>query len=228
MRRSLRFALGVAACVLAATVAASAPAAHRAVAGRFEVVRPWAGGAVRLFDLPGGHVIATTSRGVFGGPVVLGVVSTRGPWAEVTSELVPDGVPAWVNLTSVEVSTVGTAIRVQLAARRLEVVRGGRLLRSFRVAVGAPGSPTPTGRYAVAEKLPGRAAGSGYGCCVLALTARQETPPGGSTPATWFVAIHGGSGIGSAVSAGCLHLPDAALRYLMRTVPLGAPVFIDR
>lgn len=65
-----------------------------------------------------------------------------------------------------------------------------------------------------------------YGCCILALTARQPRPPAGwSGSRTYFVATHGG-GIGRAVSAGCLHLDEAALRYLMRVVPLGTPVFV--
>jgi hypothetical protein len=40
------------------------------------------------------------------------------------------------------------------------------------------------------------------------------------------VAIHGGVGIGTAVSAGRLHLDDESLRYLMRVVPVGTPVFV--
>jgi lipoprotein-anchoring transpeptidase ErfK/SrfK len=42
------------------------------------------------------------------------------------------------------------------------------------------------------------------------------------------VAIHGGGGLGGAVSAGCLHLDEQSLHYLMRMVPLGAPVFVAR
>ncbi len=37
------------------------------------------------------------------------------------------------------------------------------------------------------------------------------------------VAVHGGGGVGSAVSAGCLHASEPDLRYLMRAVPLGTP-----
>ena len=63
---------------------------------------------------------------------------------------------------------------------------------------------------------------------LLGLTARQlHPPPGWSTSRPWFVAIHGGGGIGSALSAGCLHASEADLRYLLRTVPLGTPVQIE-
>ena len=101
-------------------------------------------------------------------------------------------------------------------------------MRRIPVAVGAPGSPTPTGRFAIAEKLTGPF-GPAYGCCILALTARQpHLPPGWDTHVTHYVAIHAGWGQGAAVSAGCLHATETEVRYLMRTVPLGTPVQILR
>ena len=61
------------------------------------------------------------------------------------------------------------------------------------------------------------------------MTARQpHLPPGWNTRITYYVAIHAGSGQGSAVSAGCLHATEADVRYLMRTVPLGTSVQILR
>ena len=68
-----------------------------------------------------------------------------------------------------------------------------------------------------------------WGCCVLGLSAHQPHPPSSwSASRDYLVAIHGGAGIGTAVSAGCLHLDDASLRYLMRTVPVGTPVFVKQ
>ena len=42
-----------------------------------------------------------------------------------------------------------------------------------------------------------------YGCCILALSGHQDNLPAG-WPGGDRLAIHGGSGIGSADSAGCL------------------------
>ena len=79
----------------------------------------------------------------------------------------------------------------------------------------------------VAEKLDATRYGPVWGCCILGLTAHQPTPPSSwNLGRDYLVAIHGGAGIGSAVSAGCLHLDDASLRYLMRAVPVGTPVFV--
>ena len=92
------------------------------------------------------------------------------------------------------------------------------------VGVGRPGSPTPTGRFAVTDKLGGASYSASYGCCIIALSATQPNLPAG-WPGGNRIAIHGGP-TGGAVSAGCIHAADGDLRYLMRLVPLGTPVAI--
>ena len=120
----------------------------------------------------------------------------------------------------------GGASGVALPAE-LDVLSGGRLVRTIPVGIGAPDSPTPMGRFAVAEKLTGPF-GPAYGPRILVLTARQpRLPPGWNRSVTYYVAIHSGSGQGSAVSAGGLHATEAEVRWLMRTVPLGTPVLIS-
>src|SRR5262249_10248390 len=107
------------------------------------------------------------------------------------------------------------------------VLRAGRLVRTIPVGIGAADSPTPTGRFAVAEKLTG-SYGPALGCCILALTARPpRLPAGWNTKITYYVGIHSGTGQGAAVSAGCLHATEAEVRWLMRNVPLGTPVLIS-
>ena len=91
-----------------------------------------------------------------------------------------------------------------------------------------PGSETPTGRFAVTDKLSGPRFGPYYGCCILALNGKQPNLPAGWQGGN-RLAIHGTNSpgtIGAAASAGCLRAGDADLRLLMRRVPLGTPVFI--
>jgi hypothetical protein len=100
---------------------------------------------------------------------------------------------------------------------------GDRVVRSIRVGIGAHGTSTPTGRFAVTDKLNGAAYSPVYGCCILALSGHQTSLPRGWTGGD-RLAIHWGS-LG-AVSTGCLHASTADLRFLMRSVPLGAQVVI--
>ena len=70
--------------------------------------------------------------------------------------------------------------------------------------------------------------GSPYGCGVLALSGHQtdlpDYGPGGDR-----VAVHATSdqsSIGERVSLGCLRTHPFRARWLIETVPLGAPIFI--
>ena len=215
----------LAAAVAAASHAAAPP--HGATAAL--AARPLHGSVV-LRAAPGGRALVRVGpRGPLGGPLVFGVVGVRGRWVEVTAEALPNGRHGWARFgRDVSVQPVEWTLRASLSRRELSVLRDGRLVRTIPVGIGAPGSPTPTGNFAVAEKVTGPF-GPAYGCCILALTARQpHLPPGWDTRITYYVAIHAGSGQGAAVSAGCLHATEADVRYLMRTVPLGTAVQILR
>ena len=180
---------------------------------------------------PGGAVVARLgARTEFGSPTTLSVAARRGRWLGVVTTHLPNGRLGWVDPAESAVVRSRTRVRltIDLSARRLVVRRGDRVLRRVTVAVGRPGSPTPMGRFAVTDKLSGSAFSSAYGCCILALSAHQP-----SLPAGWQggdrIAVHGTNdpgSIGTAASAGCPRASDADMRYLLRTVPLGAPVFV--
>lgn len=214
----------LAAGIVAASHAAAPPSGTTAALA----ARPLHGSVVLRASPNGPHLVRVGPRGPLGGPLVFGVVGVRGRWLEVTAAALPNGRHGWVEFgRDVSVQPVQWTLRASLSRRKLEVRRNGRLVRTIPVGIGAPGSPTPTGRFAIAEKVSGPF-GPAYGCCILALTARQpHLPPGWNTRITYYVAIHAGSGQGAAVSAGCLHATAADVRYLMRTVPLGTPVEIS-
>jgi lipoprotein-anchoring transpeptidase ErfK/SrfK len=201
----------------------------RARLHRLAVVR----GSLPLRERPAGPVAARLgSRTEFGSRRVLAVAARRGPWLGVVATERPNGALGWVHRRSRAVAVRRTrySLHADLSRRRLELRRGGRRVRRLSVAIGRPGSPTPTGRFAVTDKLRGSRFGSYYGCCILALSGHQpNTPPG------WRggdrLAIHGTDApgtIGAASSAGCLRASDADLERLMRRVPLGTPVFVRR
>jgi hypothetical protein len=188
-------------------------------------------GTVPLRARPNGRVIASASASTeFGGQRVLSVAARRGPWLGVVATGLPNGQLAWLNRRNPALHLRRTAysLHADLSGRWVELRRRGRRIRRITVAVGRPGSETPTGRFAVTDKLNGSSYGSYYGCCILALNGTQPNLPPGWTGGN-RLAIHGTNApgtIGSAASAGCLRAGDAELRVLMRRVPLGTPVFI--
>jgi lipoprotein-anchoring transpeptidase ErfK/SrfK len=231
MRRSLLLAF----CLLALAPGVAAAGQQRELvpataAGEFLVVRPGAAKVIVLHDRPAGAVVRRLARSTeFGGPRVLGVVERRGPWLGVTTDALPNGRLGWIDARKgLGVGVVQSSIRLSLSQRRLELLRSGRVVLRVTVAIGAASTPTPTGRFAVAEKLSGPGIPSVYGCCIIGLSAHQPRPPASwSQTRNWLVAIHGGGGFGTAISAGCVHVDDASLRRLMAEVPLGTPVFVQ-
>jgi lipoprotein-anchoring transpeptidase ErfK/SrfK len=190
------------------------------------VVAQLRGTSVSLHAAPGSaHVLATIgSRTEFGSTTTLPVVSFRGRWLEVISTALPNDVHGYVRTGEVWLRHDAVAIDVDLSARRLRVWRDGVVRRSMRVAIGSSSTPTPIGQFAVTDELTGINP-TAYGCCILALSGHQtHLPPGWSGGDR--LAIHGGGGIGSAVSSGCLHAGEADLRWLMQRVPLGTVVEI--
>lgn len=190
------------------------------------------GGVVALHARPFGPVVARVGAVTrFGSPRALGVVTTsRGRWLAVTEPGVSSNRVVWVDARAggLHYSRTPLEVDVDLSDRTLTVTRDRNVIRRASVGVGASDSPTPTGRFAVTDKLDGAAFSTDYGCCILALSAIQTNLPRG-----WAggdrIAIHGtpfSSDFGEAVSAGCVHARDTDLRWLMRVVPLGTPVVI--
>ncbi|MHB8641444.1 MAG: L,D-transpeptidase [Gaiellaceae bacterium] len=179
---------------------------------------------VTVHATPGGPVVARyDGRTDFGSPLVLAVGARRGRWIGVFTPAVPNGRLGWVRAGNVEVARVETHVVVSLSRRRLTLYRGRHAMRSFTVGIGAPGTATPTGEFAITDKLPGARFSPVYGCCILALSGHQTHLPRGWTGGN-RLAIHGGAF--GAVSTGCLHADTTALRFLMAHVPLGTRVTI--
>jgi lipoprotein-anchoring transpeptidase ErfK/SrfK len=148
-------------------------------------------------------------------------------WVRVHLPVRPNGSQGWVPQDAVRLSSTGLRLRVSIARRVLEVWRDGRLVRTVRVAVGSPRTPTSTGLFAVADPVPSR---GHLGPSVIVLTAYSRvyrTFMGGPG----VHAIHGWgdrSAFGRAVSNGCIRMDRATVAWLGRLVRPGVPVEIAR
>jgi len=182
-----------------------------------------------LFRAPGGRKrLRITPRTEWGSPRVLGVLKQRGGWLGVQAAELRNGEIAWVRRERARVDCVRWSLHADLSKRTLFVRRDGRTRRKMRIAIGRRENPTPKGRFTVTDKLRVTDSDSPYGCCVLALSGHQtDLPdywPGGDR-----LAVHATSDestIGKPVSLGCMRTQSRRARWLIETVPLGAPIFI--
>jgi lipoprotein-anchoring transpeptidase ErfK/SrfK len=228
MRRSYAaYAAGaVAAAVSAVFVAPAGTTVGNAALRGNSSVASLRAGTLALHARPGSARVSAvvSSRTEFGSRTSLPVVRSHGAWLEVISTKLRNGQHGFVRRGQVYLARDPLAIDVDLSGRLLRVWRHGAVVFRAAVAIGAAGSPTPIGRFGVTDELTGLNPAA-YGCCILALSGHQtHLPPdwtGGDR-----LAIHGGGGIGTAASSGCLHASEANLRWLMRRVPLGTQVVI--
>jgi lipoprotein-anchoring transpeptidase ErfK/SrfK len=158
-------------------------------------------------------------------PRVLAVSGRRGRWLRVIATELPNGHRAWIPISAARFAANPWRVRADLSSHRVTVLRGGRVVRSFDVAIGAPGSETPTGKFAVTDKINMRGH-TAYGCCALALSGHQPKISQGWSGGD-RLAIHGThyeETIGSAASNGCLRARDPDARFLIKRVALGTIV----
>jgi lipoprotein-anchoring transpeptidase ErfK/SrfK len=206
--------------IAALALVASAPPAALPQPEDYLVARV-AGPAVVVHGRPGGAPVRELGRQTeFGSPQTLSVVRKRGNWLGVVTSTVANGRIGWVRRSGLRYRHVSIKLEADLSRRTLTVKRGDAALRRIRIDIGAASSRTPVGRYAVTDKLPGSRFSVVYGCCILALSGHQGSRR---------LAIHGtpsGRVAGYANSEGCLHAKTSDLRYLMRFIPLGTPVFV--
>jgi hypothetical protein len=162
---------------------------------------------------------------------VVGIVVRRDctpDWYRVELPLRPNGSTGFVRAASLTVARVRTRIEVSVSTRRLTVYRSGRPVVRATVAVGAPGTPTPTGSYYVDQRhLPDDPAGP-YGPEAIGISAYSNVLTGWTQGGP--VAIHGTNepwSIGQNVSNGCVRLPNAILRQVFPLAVAGTPVIIS-
>jgi hypothetical protein len=186
--------------------------------------------ATKLRTAPGGGVIAPLpTHTPFGSPQALWVVRHTARWLGVISPLAGNGRVGWMPRNDAWLIRELWELRVSLSARTLTVLSDGKTVQRYTVAVGMPSAPTPTGRFAVTDRLNTNDPSGPYGCCILALSAVAPHAIQGWSGGN-RIAIHSTpdpSSIGEAVSHGCVHVTLAEGRWLLAHIPLGTPTLIS-
>ena len=184
------------------------------VVTRLKPTAPWGGGTTQL--------------------LVLDSLKLEGRlWLKVQLPVRPNQAAGWIPAERARVTSTPWRVEVSLRRRTVTVLRRGRVARRFGAVIGAPGTPTPVGRFAVSEPIPQANAGGFIGPWALHLTAFSDVLDDfGGGPGR--IAIHGRGGaslsdpLGTARSHGCIRVDNAQVRFLARVAVPGTPVRISR
>jgi lipoprotein-anchoring transpeptidase ErfK/SrfK len=183
-----------------------------------------------IYAAPGKQPIAVLPATELGVPTWVPVVQSSPGWDQVLLPSRPNGATGWIFNGGTAASQLETRrsaylIRIETGARKLSVDEDGQSLGTWTVAVGAPGTPTPTGRtFLLALLAPPHHT---FSPLILPLGFHSNVlSTFGGGPGT--VGLHGWpdpSVFGRAVSNGCVRVPPAAL-HALSGIPLGTLVLI--
>jgi lipoprotein-anchoring transpeptidase ErfK/SrfK len=164
-------------------------------------------------------------------PVIASAVGPAGGrWLRVRLPLRPNGATGWVPAAAGTAAETPWRIVVHRAARRADVLEGGRVRATFPIIVGKPATPTPLGSFFVVEKLH-LAPGVTEGPWALAISAYSNVLhefAGG----VGQVGLHGTVGLadplGTRASHGCVRFGVRAISWIAARVEAGTPVVVER
>jgi lipoprotein-anchoring transpeptidase ErfK/SrfK len=145
-------------------------------------------------------------------------------WYRISMPGRPNGRTGWIPAVAAEIAPVDRWLVVYRGTRTFQFYVRGKLRRTGRVAVGAPGAETPLGLFYVQWKFdPTWPILGAYAFETSAYSKLSDWPGGG------VVGVHGTNTpwlLGQAVSHGCVRLHNDDIQYLRSLVRLGTPVKI--
>lgn len=186
--------------------------------------------AIPRYSFPGSPPGGTVPARWYGAVSALPVIGQRPGWYQVRLATRPNGSTAWVRGTDVTITSTPYRVVVDVAARRLTLLRAGSVILDTPAAVGTAQDPTPAGDFFVAffeEPL-----SPGYGPFIIVTSAHSASIGDWAGSGDALIGIHGPLGLDGAIGAsgarlthGCirLHVPDLVR---LRDVPAGTPLTI--
>lgn len=168
-----------------------------------------------------------------GGPLVFTVDGreTDGPWLKVNLPVRPNGSKGYVRSADVGLQTSDYRVKIELAAHRLTVTKGGDdVVVDTPIGVGRAETPTPGGVYYLKELLRPPNPDGAYGPYAYGLSGFSNNPElANFNGGDGIIGIHGTNEpdkIGTDVSHGCIRVTNEVITDMASYLPLGTPVEI--
>jgi lipoprotein-anchoring transpeptidase ErfK/SrfK len=147
-------------------------------------------------------------------------------WEHIGVPMRPNGQTGWVKRSWLGATqVVHTLIVVNIPTETMTVYNRGKLIFTTSVGTGAPGTPTPTGHFWIAEAFSSN--DPVYGPWAFGTTDRATDT---DFPDDSIVGIHGTNEpnlVPGDPSHGCIRLKDADILKLKPLVGIGTPVWIQ-
>jgi lipoprotein-anchoring transpeptidase ErfK/SrfK len=151
-------------------------------------------------------------------------------WLQVDALRNRTQVKVWIPKWATRRVWIAYQVKIDISSRLATIYRNGKVARRFRVVVGAPSTPTPTGRWYVVDRMRLRTSWA-YGKWALATSAFSRVLKrfeGGQGQ----VALHARGLLsappGTAASHGCVRFRDGDVAWMAAHVPNGTQILIQK
>jgi len=146
-------------------------------------------------------------------------------WYKISVPGRPNGRTGWVRAPHVAIRPMQWQVVVYRGSRVVQVWKNKELVYTGKVAVGAPGTETPTGLYYVTVRFkPVKVPFLGTFAFETSAYSKLSEWPGGGV-----VGLHGTTApylLGQAVSHGCVRMSNETANFMRDRIPLGTPIRI--
>lgn len=182
---------------------------------------------VTVYGEPGGAVATTLSNPQpSGAPLTFLVAAKNGAWLQVELAQRPNGSTGWIKADAVSLHNLQYSLRASTEHNTLSLYKNAMLVKTFAIATGTGGTPTPHGSFYLTELL--APTNSGYGPYAFGISAFSNVLSSfGGGPGQ--IGLHGtndAASIGRPVSHGCIRLTNPDITELAKLLPLGTPISI--
>jgi lipoprotein-anchoring transpeptidase ErfK/SrfK len=149
-------------------------------------------------------------------------------WVHVFLAERPNGSTGWIRQSDVTIIQNPYHVEVSLGAHEIKVLQDTSEIYEGQVAIGAPSTPTPTGKSYIRVLLETPDPASVYGPYAYGLSGHSDVLTefnGGDGE----IGLHGNndaSVLGKSVTAGCIRMDNGEISKLAQMLPLGTPVEI--
>jgi hypothetical protein len=148
-------------------------------------------------------------------------------WLQIRLPQRPNGRKGWVPREALgRLRVLRTSLEIDKRTLKARLFKRGREIWTASIGVGAPSTPTPSGRYWIRERLPNFGGNAAYGPLAFGTAAysRLSEWPGGGV-----IGIHGTNAPGlipGRPSHGCIRVRNDKILQLDKLMRVGTPVWI--
>ena len=158
------------------------------------------------------------------------VLADGSEWLQVRAIRDRSQVKVWIPKWATHHVTINWLIRVDISSRRATIYRGGKVVRRYRVVVGAPHTPTPTGHYYVVDRMhlhnswaPGK-----WALATSAFSRILKHFDGGVGQVALHARGYLRDPVGTAASHGCVRFNNGDIAWMATHIQNGTPIWIEK